>query len=465
MLLVGRKALVAILLSALSGGLLSAAFDPVGKWWVVPIAIAVHMYALSLTKRKILSAFVFALTLNLIVLHWSSTFVGSVPWVILAFGLSLFYLPLALVSRWGMTAYPLIYIVMEECRNRFPFGGFGWVRIAYTQADAPFSKIAAIGGASALSGLAVLMGLILFYGAKREFSFITFVPFLLLLIPLNLSVISATNVLMIQGNVPQMGLDFNSRAKAVFNNHFNRTQAELAKDANVDFVLWPENSVDVDPFLNQDVKQALDSIQKPLIIGAILGKGNKFLNTSILWGGQLPPIYIKQHLTPFGEYIPLRSLASMISPYTDRVTDFEPGQSQLLFTIKEAVIAPIICFELVDDQLLHEAALSSNILAVQTNSATFGMSAESAQQLSITRIRAIEHGRNIVSVSTTGYSAVIDYQGKVLKKTSMGTPDTIRAEVELLQGQTPRDKAGDWALVGTLFMLLVIARRAYALHR
>ncbi len=423
------------------------------------------MYALSLAKRKILSAFIFALTLNLIVLHWSSTFVGSVPWVILAFGLSFFYLPLALVSHWGMTAYPLIYIVMEECRNRFPFGGFGWVRIAYTQADAPISKIAAIGGASALSALAVLMGLILFYGAKREFSLITFVPFLFLLVPLTLSVISATNVLMIQGNVPQMGLDFNSRAKAVFTNHFERTQEELAKDANVDLVLWPENSVDVDPFLNQDVKQALDSIQKPLIIGAILGKGNNFLNTSILWGGELPPIYIKQHLTPFGEYIPLRSLASMISPYTDRVTDFEPGQSQLLFTIKEAVIAPIICFELVDDQLLHEAALSSNILAVQTNSATFGMSAESAQQLSITRIRAIEHGRNIVSVSTTGYSAVIDYQGKVLKKTSMGTPDTIRAEVDLLQGQTPRDKAGDWALVGTLFMLLAIARRAYALRR
>jgi apolipoprotein N-acyltransferase len=60
---------------------------------------------------------------------------------------------------------------------------------------------------------------------------------------------------------------------------------------------------------------------------------------------------------------------------------------------------------------------------------------------------------------------VIDYQGKVLKKTSMGTPDTIRAEVDLLEGQTPRDKAGDWALVGTLFMLFVIARRAYALRR
>jgi apolipoprotein N-acyltransferase len=306
-----------------------------------------------------------------------------------------------------------------------------------------------------------LLGLILFYAAARKWSNVTLLPFLFLLIPVNVSASATTNVLMIQGNVPQMGLDFNSRAKAVFNNHFEKTRSELKRNSNVDFVLWPENSVDVDPFQNDDVKKSLDSIQKPLIIGAIVDKGNSILNTSILWGGELPPTYIKQHLTPFGEYIPLRSLASVISPYTDRVRDFEPGQEQVFFTVKEAVIAPVICFELVDDELLHKAAVSSNILAVQTNSATFGMSAESAQQLAMTRIRAIEHGRNIVSVSTTGYSAVIDSNGKVLQKTSMGTAESIRAEVELLIGKTPRNSAGDWALVGVLFGLFLIARRAY----
>jgi apolipoprotein N-acyltransferase len=453
--------LVALLLSALSGGLLSAAYEPVGKWWIAPIAIAVHMYALSLTHRKVLSVFIFAATLNLIVLHWSSTFVGSVPWLILALGLAVFYLPLSLVSRWGMSSYPPIYILLEEIRNRFPFGGFGWVRIAYTQADAPYSKIAAIGGASALSALTVLIGLILFHAVNKKWSKIAVLPFLFLFIPINVSAFATTNVLMIQGNVPQMGLDFNSRAKAVFNNHFERTQSELKANSNIDFVLWPENSVDVDPFQNKDVKQALDSIQKPLIIGAIVEKGDSILNTSILWGGELPPTYVKQHLTPFGEYIPLRSLASAISPYTDRVKDFESGNGQVFFSVKKAVIAPVICFELVDDELLHKAAVSSNILAVQTNSATFGKSAESAQQLEMTRVRAIEHGRNIVSVSTTGYSAIIDSKGKVLQKTSMGTADSIRAEVGLINGTTPRDAAGDWALVGVLFGLFLIARRAY----
>jgi len=453
--------LVALLLSAVSGVLLSAAFEPVGKWWVAPIAIAAHMYALSISQRKVISSFVFALSLNLIVLHWSSTFVGSIPWVILALGLSIFYLPLALVSKWGISAYPLLYILLEELRNRFPFGGFGWVRIAYTQADSPYSKIAAIGGASALSALTLIIALIIFFGFQKRFSLITFLPFLFLLIPINLSTVGNASVLMIQGNVPQMGLDFNSRAKAVFNNHFERTQDEIARDPNVDLILWPENSVDVDPFLNADVKKALDSIQQPLIIGAILSKGNKTLNTSILWGGELPDTYIKQHLTPFGEYIPLRSLARIVSPLVDDVDDFSPGDQGKTFSIGDIKVAPVICYELIDDDLLHQATADSNILAVQTNSATFGMSAESAQQLSITRVRAIEHGRNIASVSTTGYSAIIDFSGTVIEQTSMATADTIRAEIGLIEGQTPRDKAGDWALVGVLVGLFLIARRAY----
>ena len=419
------------------------------------------MYALSISRKKVLSSFLFALTLNLIVLHWSSTFVGSIPWIILALGMSIFYLPLSLVSRYGLAAYPLIYILMEEVRNRFPFGGFGWVRIAYTQADSPFSQIAAVGGAAALSALTLLFGLILFYGAKGKFSLITFLPFLLIFVPMNLSTIGTAKVMMIQGNVPTMGLDFNSRAKAVFNNHFERTQEEIKSDPNVDFIVWPENSVDVDPFLNSDVKSSLDSIKQPLIIGAILNKGNSIYNTSILWDEELPDTYFKQHLTPFGEYIPLRSVARLVTPLVDDVEDFSPGNGGKTFSIGDIQVAPVICYELIDDDLLHKAAADSNILAVQTNSATFGMSAESAQQLSITRIRAIEHGRNIASVSTTGYSAIIDYTGKVSEKTSMGTAETIRAEVGLIEGQTPRDKAGDWALIGVLISLLLVARRAY----
>jgi apolipoprotein N-acyltransferase len=457
--------LVNLLLSALAGLLLSGAFEPIAKWWLAPIALLVHMYAIERTDRRVLSAFVFAFTFNAFLLHWTSTYVGSTPWIILSIGLSLLYMPLALIRRWGIASYPLIFVILEEVRNRFPFGGFGWARVAYSQADAPYAAIASRGGAISLSAITVLLAAFVYFAAKKNVKLLFVVPLLTLLIPNNIVESNQTSVLMIQGNVPELGLDFNARAKAVFNNHVTQTKIALADKREVDFIVWPENSVDVDPYTNKDVYEQLESFDKPLIIGAILGKGEKLFNTSILWSDKTQDIYFKQHLTPFGEYIPLRSLAKKISPLVNQVDDFSPGNGQKTFTIGRARVAPVICFELIDDEILAKAAKNSNILVVQTNSATFGTSAESAQQLSITRIRAIEHSRNIASVSTTGISAIIDFDGKVVQQTSMGTAEHVFASIGLIEQSSLRDRIGDWASVFTLVWLLVVARRAYTLRR
>ena len=419
------------------------------------------MFTLSQSERKYLSVLAFALTFNLVLLHWTSTYVGSVPWLILAAGLSLLYLPLIAVKRLGIASFPLIFIVLEEIRNRFPFQGFGWARIAYSQADAPYAKIAAHGGAVALSAITVLIGLVLFFLFQKQLRILILLPLLIVLVPFNVQINQTTQALMIQGSVPKLGLDFNSRAKEVFFNHVKETDIALKENRKVDFILWPENSVDIDPFRNPEVFDALNTYEVPLIVGAIVGRANEILNTSILWTKASQHVYIKQHLTPFGEYIPLRSLASKISPFVDDVRDFSPGNESTIFIVDKAKIAPVICYELLDDQILEKAAQSSNLLAVQTNSATFGDSAQSAQQLQITRIRAIEHSRNILSVSTTGYSAVIDYKGKVLQKSDMGAAQHLYAEIGLISSRSPRDKYGDWALVMTLIWLLIVTRRAY----
>ncbi len=457
--------MVNLLLSALSGLLLSAAFEPIAMWWLAPIAIALEMYALSRNERTFLSVLAFALTFNLVLLHWTSIYVGSLPWIILATGLTLFYLPLVAVKRLGMSFFPFIFIVLEEIRNHFPFQGFGWARIAYSQADAPYAKIAAHGGAVALSAITVLIGLFIFHLSQKQLNFLILLPIALVFIPSNVAISQTTNALLIQGNVPKLGLDFNSRATEVFNKHVIETKVALQSEKEVDFILWPENAVDVDPFRNPEVFETLNIFTTPLILGAIVNRDKEVLNTSILWTKEKQNVYVKQHLTPFGEYIPLRALASKISPLVDDVRDFSAGDESIIFSIGAAKIAPIICFELLDDQILHVAAKSSNLLAVQTNSATFGDSAESAQQLHITRIRAIEHSRNVLSVSTTGYSAVIDYNGQVLQKSDMGTAEHLYAQVGLISNTSPRDRIGDWALVITLFWLLIVARRAYIYRR
>ena len=454
-----------MLLSALSGLLLSAAFEPLALWWIAPIALAIEMFALTRNERKYLSVLIFALTFNLGLLHWTSIYVGSVPWIILAIGLSIFYLPLVAVKRLGISFFPLIFIVLEEIRNRFPFQGFGWARIAYSQADAPYAKIAAHGGAVALSAITALIALFLFGLTQKQLRILILLPLLLIFQPMHVNTNQSINALLIQGNVPELGLDFNSRATEVFYNHVKETKKALQDNDKVDFILWPENSVDVDPFRNPEVFDTLNSYKQPLIVGAIVGKGEEVLNTSILWTKDAQNVYVKQHLTPFGEYIPLRSLAGKISPLVNDVRDFSPGNESVVFKVGAARIAPVICYELLDDQILQQAAKSSNLLTVQTNSATFGDSAESAQQLQITRIRAIEHSRNVLSVSTTGYSAIIDYNGKVLQKSNMGTAQHLYATVGLITSTSPRDRYGDWALVITLIWLLLVARRAYVYRR
>lgn len=434
-------------------------------WWLAPIAIALEMYALSRSEGKFLNVLAFALTFNLVLLHWTSIYVGSLPWIILTTGLTLFYLPLVAVKRLGISFFPLIFIVMEEIRNHFPFQGFGWARIAYSQADAPYAKIAAHGGAVALSAITVVIGLFIFNLLKKELNFLIVLPIVLVFIPNSVAINATTNALLIQGNVPKLGLDFNARATEVFKYHVEGTTSALKSDKEVDFILWPENAVDVDPFRNPEVFETLNTFTTPLILGAIVNRDKEVLNTSILWTKEKQNVYVKQHLTPFGEYIPLRALASKISPLVDDVRDFSAGNGSTIFSIGAAKIAPIICFELLDDQILHVAAKSSNLLAVQTNSATFGDSAESAQQLQITRIRAIEHSRNVLSVSTTGYSAVIDYNGQVMQKTAMGTAEHLYAQVGLISSTSPRDRIGNWALVITLIWLLIVARRAYIYRR
>ena len=217
-------------------------------------------------------------------------------------------------------------------------------------------------------------------------------------------------------------------------------------------------------FTNSKIADALNEFDKPLIVGAVVRQLGKIHNVSILWTKQAQSVYVKQHLTPFGEYIPLRSIAEKISPFVENVSDFSPGKDSKIFSINNARIAPVICYELIDDKLLEVAAKTANLIVVQTNNATFGKSAQSIQQLSITRIRAIEHARNTLSVSTTGVSAVIDYQGEIIQQTEMHKAAHIFATPTLIDTQTPRDKAGDWALVGVLTWLLLLGgrgRRAY----
>ena len=470
------------LLAILSGLLLSTAFAPIGIWWTAPLAIALLLKALerATSSRRIISLYLFGLSFLGPLLHWSSTYVGAIPWIILTALSSLFFIPLAWIGRPQLIfLLPSAWVALEGFRSRFPFGGFGWGRLAFSQADAPYASLAGVGGVALLSFFTALLGVFLYLITSRQLRKVILVGGLIIVLFSSSLLLHHPRqnptflVVAIQGGVPKLGLDFNARATAVFHNHLKTTEEYLqATRIRPDLIIWPENSVDVDPFrdarVSEELQNEVDKYQIPILIGAVLDKGTYFENASILWMPKIGPTsrYIKRHLTPFGEYIPLRTLAEFISPFAKSVTGFRPGNAVVIHQVQNARIAPIICYELLDDQLGREMTQGSNLLIVQTNSATFGLSAESAQQLAITRIRAIEHQREIVSVATSGISAVVDIQGRVLQRTQQNRPAAITQKVSLNGGSSVADRLGVRSELVLIFLpfliwvtVLVIRRR------
>ena len=394
-------------------------------------------------------------------LWWAGKYVGLLPLLFLALLHGLFYLPIGLLGRYTKNIVWFIpaLLAIEELRSVFPFGGFSWMRIAFSQADAPYASVIAVGGALLLSAWVLAIAALL---AKFRSSFA--IPLLLIIVApllLNNSYSSQERIsfMGIQGNTPSVGLTFNDRAEAVFNLHLS--ESKKAELDGVDVIIWPENAIDVDPYVNVRVRSSLESLTSslnvPLIAGAITRQSGQLENVSLMYNesGEVVSYYSKQYLTPFGEYIPLRSLARLVSPYVDDVADFSVGERVDNHVVKSFELAPVICYELLSDLLVQSAAKSSEAIIAQTNSATFAGTSESAQQLNITRLRAIENAREIVSVSTVGISAHIDINGEVLSRTQENVSAELLGDVRSNTSRTIANNLGGFAPALVLFLSIL----------
>jgi apolipoprotein N-acyltransferase len=416
---------------ALSAFLASAAFAPIGIWYLGVVGYSLFFRKISKSHRQLWHAFVFGFIYNAIVLHWSGKFVGAVPWLLLSFLQALFYLPVgAIAKRWGSIWLTIgALLLMEEIRSIFPFGGFGWTRIAFSQIESPASAILPYGGVLALSALTLLLASLISKIRIGNLAKLTLIIIGLALIPGNPQGSGSVRLLAIQGNTPSVGLEFNSRAQAVFNLHRDATYKYAT--GSYDAIIWPENAVDIDPSFYPSVAADIENLtsdkQAPLIAGVVLKRDGSPVNASVLYNSDSGAVstYIKRGLTPFGEYMPLRGLAEVISPFAATVVDFKPGNELVTHEVAGAALGPIICYEIINDRLVAEMSLNSDALIVQTNSATFAGTAESRQQLAITRIRALENSRSILSVSTIGISAFISANGEVTE----ATPEDIQASI------------------------------------
>jgi apolipoprotein N-acyltransferase len=282
-------------------------------------------------------------------------------------------------------------------------------------------------------------------------------------------------VAVVQGNVPRAGLEFNAQRRAVLDDHVQETlqlaaQVRAGDAAQPDLVIWPENSSDIDPYENADAAQQIDraaqAIRAPILVGAVVDGPGRFLsNTGIVWDPVTGPgqTYVKRHPVPFAEYIPYRSFFRHFSDKVDLVLrDFRAGNHPGLLRIDGARVGDVICFEVAYDGLVSDVA-GAGMLVVQTNNATFGFTDESEQQLAISRLRAVEHGRSVVIAATSGISAVIAPDGSVMRRSELFTPATFDQPIAQRTGTTVADRVRsgpEWALTGLGVAAVVAAALA-----
>ncbi|ADG78808.1 apolipoprotein N-acyltransferase [Tsukamurella paurometabola] len=483
--------------SLAAGVALYFAFPPTGLWWLAPVGIGVLFAVLALPDRiRLRAGFGYGLLTGLgqfvPLLKWIDSMVGALPWIGLAIACSVFY------GAFGLMATRLVrapgapvwtaaaFTVAEWARSSFPFGGFPWGRLAFSQGDSPLVSLARFVGAPGLSFAVALLGTAFAAAAmtarRRRSARGLLVPAAAAVIVVAAAAAAwpavgapsdgrTVTVAAIQGNVPEQRWDVATQREAVLTNHLTET-ARLAAEVRAgrqpqpDVVVWPENSSDVSPERDPEVaarmRAAAADVGAPILVGSVhYDDTGRYYNSMILMTPDGP---IERHdkaiLQPFGETMPMREFFRLFSSYVDLANDFTPGTGDGVVRPSRNGGPPVFlgvatCYEVAFDRSLRMSVDNgAQLLTVPTNNATFGRTGMTWQQLGMSQVRAVELDRDVMVAATTGVSAFVRPDGTIAQNTSIWTSDHLVETVALRNGRTPAARLGEWGNIALLVLTL-----------
>ena len=462
------------LLTGLVGGLaLTAAFPPYGIWPLAAVGPALLVVALwhQGLRGSFAVGVVFGLAFFVPLLSWVVN-VAWYAWAALAISEALIFAVLAVGQRLllRLPAWPVAvagwWVAVEAFRDRWPWGGFPWGRLAMSQAQSPTLRWVSVGGPPLLTFLIALAGACLAWLIVERrvlpaacFACAVGVTLAGAALPVTMSGPASASVAAVQGDVPHArNLPTLFNDTQITQNHATATErlaAQVRAGARhaPDIVIWPENSTNLDPFeypvIYQEIAAAVRAISRPILVGEVLQ--HPVRNVGQLWlpGRGPTTMYVKRQLVPFGEVIPFRGLISHITSLTSlQPVNMAPGHRAVVFHVGRIRLGDVICYEVGFDNLVQsEVAAGANLLSAQSNDATFevdGQTGESLQQLAMARIRAVEFDRSVVVASTTGVSAIVAPDGGLIAHSGTWQRAVLQARVPLLTGRTLAERLGAW---------------------
>lgn len=499
---------LALPFSAFGGFALDLA-APAIAWWPAAMLGAVLICA-AVWQQRLWLGFVYGLIAGATFwfphISWLTLYLGPIPWIALSsvmiswfalFGLAAATTTrgLALLLNGQSRNRPLItvlaqslavaslWVVRELLQSTWPYGGFAWGRIAHTQAEGPLVALISWLGFAGLSGLIVLVaalitGSLLTVGLSQRFRILLPMLSIAALAALSFIQVAPTEsagtlrVAAVQGNSKSAIFDDRENGD-VIRDHIDATSELLdqleSRGEHVDVIVWPENSAEFQ--IPEHTLRALE-VQRlsaraaaPILVGTILQDADDvFTNSVVIFDseGHTGQRYDKRRPVPFAEYMPNRAFfRSLVPDLVDLVQlDYAFGERSSALPVRgqfgEVLAGIAICFDIIFDD--HAVAMSEDgaqVIFAPTNNADFGRTDESAQQLQIARLRAVEMGRALVNISTVGTSAIVLPDGSSAAELTPFTADSMVAEVPLVNGATPALAFGSLIAAGFIAIALV----------
>lgn len=479
-----------MLIAAVAGAILVCGFAPFSWWWLTLVCPAV-LYA-ALIKRSsgnaFFTGFVFGLFSFGFGVSWTFNSIhefGHAPALLSGFLVVLLVIVLALFpalsaylysivcrnhafSFTGALAFSTLWTVFEWVRG-WIFTGFPWLLLGQAHHSSPLQEVLPVLGSYGATWFAVLIGclatVLIFAVTKQRFAG----GALLVLVTASLAAANQIawtypedeplRIALIQGNISQEMKWDRAQHPYILDRYRQLSEAHL----DADIIVWPETAIPTyyaavkDSFVPK-LEQIAAAGNVDFLVGVFTSdrSGGKIYN-AVMTLGEEKSFYAKRHLVPFGEYIPLRGLASFLARHIALpMSDMSSGTGRPLVKLKGHFAGASICYEAAYGDEIIEAMPEAKFLVNVSNDSWFGDSLAPHQHLEIARSRAIETGRYLLRATSTGISAVIDPQGVIVGRSVQFREDVVRAVIRPYTGQTPYSRWGNRAIITILSSIFLI---------
>ena len=382
-------------------------------------------------------------------------------------------------GAWRVIGRPAAHALVEAVRFSFPFGGIPLATMGMSQVGGPFVGVVRVGGVILLTLLIFQLGFALAgaapgipafarrfppaaHGAPHgalAFLAVVAVVILSLVAPRGADTGEQFEVAAVQGGGEQGTSALEVPSIEVTERHLDATRM-IPDDANLDLVLWPENTIDVEVFDGSDIARAIAveaaRLDAPFAVGVT---EDPRVNSQIVVApnGDIVDQYVKVRRVPFGEYVPLRGVLEALGAPIEQIgRDADAGTGPAYVDLPDGTrLSVVISWEVFFAGRAREGVKAgAGAILNPTNGASYTGTIVQTQQVASSRLRAIETGRWVVQAAPTGFTAIVDADGNVLQRTSVSEQRVLYDTIELRDGRTWYTNLGDGPFIVALILLL-----------